>query len=95
MYLLAQGRMTLKNKKMKNTKRKGHALKACCTLAHFLLNGSGASNHMATSKESFSSFQSFDGPSIQMGNNIKVKKKGRDLSSLNIKFSKMCYFFPP
>ena len=44
--------------------RKGHALKACCTSAHDFLIDSGASNHMAASRESFSSFQSFDGPSI-------------------------------
>ena len=44
--------------------RKGHVLKACCTSSHVFLIDSGASNHMAASKESFSSFQSFDGPSI-------------------------------
>ena len=44
--------------------RKFHALKACCTSAPVFLIDSGASNHMATSRESFSSFQSFDGPSI-------------------------------
>ena len=32
---------------------------------------------MAASRESFSSFQSFDGPSIQMGNNSKVQTKGK------------------
>ena len=57
--------------------RKGHALKACCTSTHVFLIDSGASNHMATSRESFSSFQSFDGPSIQMGNNSKVQTKGK------------------
>ena len=57
--------------------RKGHALKACCTSAHVFLIDSGASNHMAASREPFSSFQSFDGPSIQMGNNSKVKTKGK------------------
>ena len=57
--------------------REGHALKACCSSAHVFLIDSGASNHMAASKESFSSFQSFDGPSIQMGNNSKVKTKGK------------------
>ena len=30
---------------------------------------------MAASRESFSSLESFDGPSIQMGNNSKVKTK--------------------
>ena len=44
--------------------RKGHALKACCSSTHVFLIDSGASNHMATSRESFSSFQSFDDPSI-------------------------------
>ena len=32
---------------------------------------------VAASRESFSSFQSFDGPSIQMGNNSKVQTKGK------------------
>ena len=32
---------------------------------------------MDASRESFSSFQSFDGPSIQMSNNSKVKTKGK------------------
>ena len=44
--------------------RKGHALKACCTSAHVFLIDFGASNHMAASRESISSFQSFNGPSI-------------------------------
>ena len=44
--------------------RKGHALKACCSSAHFFLIDSRASNHMAASRESFCSFQSFDGPNI-------------------------------
>ena len=57
--------------------RKGHALKDCCTSAHVFLIDSGASNHMVASIESFSSFQSFDGPSIQMGNNSKVQTKGK------------------
>ena len=56
---------------------KGHALKACCTSSHVFLIDCGASNHMAASRESLSSFQSFDGPSIQMGNNSKVKTKGK------------------
>jgi len=57
--------------------KKGHALKACCTSTPAFLIDSGASNHMAASIESFSSFQSFDGPSIQMGNNSKVQTKGK------------------
>ena len=57
--------------------RKGHVLKACYSSARVFLIDSGASNHMAASRESFSSFQSFDGPSIQMGNNSKVQTKGK------------------
>ena len=75
--------------------RKGHALKACFSSTHVFLIDSRASNHMATSRESFSSFQSFDGPSIQMGNNSKSKPRGRDLSNLNMEGSNMCYLFPP
>ena len=44
--------------------RKCHALKACCTSTHVFLVDYGASNHMAAARESFSSFNSFDGPSI-------------------------------
>ena len=44
--------------------RKGHALKACCTSAPVFLIDSGPSNLMVASRESFSSFHSFDGPSI-------------------------------
>ena len=32
---------------------------------------------MAATRESFSSFESFDGPSIQMGNNSKIQTKGK------------------
>ena len=32
---------------------------------------------MVASRESFSSLQYFDGPSIQMGNNSKVQTKGK------------------
>ena len=62
--------------------RKGHALKACSTSSHVFLIDSGASNHMAASRESFSSFQSFDGPSIQMGNNSKVQTKGKGFANI-------------
>ena len=41
-----------------------HALKASCPTTHAFLIDSGASNHMVASKESFSSLQYFDGPSI-------------------------------
>ena len=32
---------------------------------------------MVASRESFSSLQCFDGPSIQMGNNIQIRAKGK------------------
>ena len=54
-----------------------HALKASCSTAHAFLIDSRASNHMVAYKESFSSLQSFDGPSIQMGNNNKFQTKGK------------------
>ena len=41
-----------------------HALKASCSTTHAFLIDYGASNHMVTSRESFSSLQYFDGPSI-------------------------------
>ena len=44
--------------------RRGHALKARCSLEHSVLIDFGDSNHMAASRESFSSLQSYDGPSI-------------------------------
>ena len=53
----------------------GHALKAGCSTAHVFVIDSGASNHMVASRESFSSLKYFDGPSIQLGNNSKVKTK--------------------
>ena len=50
----------------------GHSLKASYSTSHAFLIDSGASNHMVASRESFSSLQSFDGPSIQMGNNNQI-----------------------
>ena len=41
-----------------------HALKASFLIANAFLIDSGSSNHMVASKESFSSLQYFDGPSI-------------------------------
>ena len=41
-----------------------HALKASCSTAQAFLIDFGDSNHMVASRESFSSLQSFDGPSI-------------------------------
>ena len=49
-----------------------HALKSSCSTTHAFLIDFGASNHMVASRESFSSLQSFDGPSIQMGNNNQI-----------------------
>ena len=49
-----------------------HALKASCSTTHAFIIESGASNRMVASIESFSSLQSFDGPSIQMGNNSPI-----------------------
>ena len=54
-----------------------HALKATCSTSHAFLIDSRTSNHMVASRESFSSLQSFDGPSIQLGNNSKVQTKGK------------------
>ena len=44
---------------------------------------------MAASRESFSSFQSFDGPSIQMGNNSKGKTNGK--GSVKLKHGRFKY----
>ena len=63
-----------------------HALKASCSTAHAFLIDSRASNHMVESRESFSSLQYFDGPSIQMGNNSKIQAKGK--GSINIEHGK-------
>ena len=57
--------------------KRGHALKASYSIAHVFLINFGVSNHMVASRESFSSLQSFDGPSIQLGNNSKVQTKGK------------------
>ena len=43
---------------------RGHALKASFSTAHAFLIDSGASNNLVTFRESFSSLQFFDGPSI-------------------------------
>ena len=59
-----------------------HALKARYSITHSFLIDSGASNHMVASRESFSSFHSFDGPSIQMDNNSKVQTKGKGFIKL-------------
>ena len=54
-----------------------HALKASYSTAHAFLIDFGDSNHMVASRESFSSLQSSNGPSIQMGNKSKIRAKGK------------------
>ena len=54
-----------------------HALKVSCSTAHAFLIDSRASNHMVSSRESFSYLQYFYGPSIQMGNNSQIRAKGK------------------
>ena len=44
---------------------------------------------MVASRESFSSLQYFDGPSIQMGNNNKFQSKGK--GSINLENGKFKY----
>ena len=55
----------------------GLALKARCSRTHNFLIDSGDSNHMVSSRESFSFLQSSDGPSIHMGNNSQIRSKGK------------------
>ena len=66
-----------------------HALKASCSTAHAFLIDSRASNHMVALRESFSSLQYFDGPSIQMGNNSKVQAKEK--GSIKLEHGKFKY----
>ena len=61
-----------------------HALKAIFSTTHAFLSDSGASNHMVASRESFSSLQYFDGPSIQMGNNSQIQTKGEGSIKLEL-----------
>ena len=49
-----------------------HAFKAIFSIAHAFLIDSGAYNHMVALRESFSSLQYFDGPSIQMGDKSQI-----------------------
>ena len=47
---------------------------------------------MVASRESFSSLQSFDGPSIQMGNKSKIQAKGKGSIKLeHVKFKDVLY----
>ena len=63
-FSLASARKDDSEEEDEEYQRKGHALKDFCSSAHVFLIDSGASNHMATSRESFSSFQSLNGPII-------------------------------
>ena len=49
-----------------------HAMKTTCSKSHAFLIDSGASNHMVSSTESFSSLQLIDGPSIHMGDDSQI-----------------------
>ena len=49
-----------------------HALKAICSKSHAFLIDSGASNHMVASRESFSSLQNTNDPSIHMGDDTQI-----------------------
>ena len=66
-----------------------HALKASCSTTHAFLIDSGASNHMVASRESFSSLQYFDGPSIQMAKNSQLRAKGK--GSIKLEHGKFKY----
>ena len=73
---------------------RGHALKVGRSTTHAFLIDSGASNHMVASRESFSSLQSFDGPSIQLGNNGRVQTKGKGSIKLEHGRFKDVIYFP-
>ena len=66
-----------------------HAPNDSFSIADAFLIDSGASKHMVASRESFSSLQYFDGPSIQMGNNSKIQAKGK--GSINLEHGKFKY----
>ena len=54
-----------------------HALKASLTQSTSYIIDSGASNHMVSSKESFSTLTLLKGPNIHMGNDSQIPAKGR------------------
>ena len=66
---------TRKDDSRDNTKyhERCHALKAVFSKSHAFLIESGAFNHMIASKESFSSLQLTDGPSIHMGYDTQIQ----------------------
>ena len=60
-----------------------HALKASCSKSHAFLIDSRASNHMVTSRESFSSLQTTYGLSIHMGDDTQIRVEGKGCIHLN------------
>ena len=62
--------MNLEKKKEDN--ERCHALKAIFSKYHAFLIDSRASNHMVSSKESFSSLKLTYGPSIHMGDDTEI-----------------------
>jgi len=62
--------------------RDGHALMAVTSSPSTWILDSGASNHMATEKVSFSSIEDCTGPPILMGNDTPVKECSKGIVSL-------------
>ena len=60
----------------KDTKR-CHALKATISPSSTYILDSGASNHMVSSKESFSTLSLTKGPNIHMGDDSQIPVEGR------------------
>ena len=69
--------------KMKYHDERFHALKASCSKSHSFLIDLGDSNHMDASRESLSSLQLTDGPSIHMGDDTQIRAEGK--VSINFK----------
>ena len=76
-----------------------HALKSSCSKSHAFLVDSEASNHMVTSRESFSSLQNTDSMSIHMGDNIQIQDEGKGSIKLNhgvfrnVFYLQICYMY--
>ena len=75
--ILAGTRKVEHREETKEHDERFYAMKANCSTIHAFLIDSGASIHMVASKESFSSLQYSDGPSIQIGNNSQIRAKGK------------------
>ena len=54
-----------------------HGLKVGFSKSHAFLIVSRASNHMVSTRESFSSLQLIDGPSIHMGDDTQIQAEGK------------------